>query len=123
MTLQAYPVWVPTRSCRHSARAEWVRCTGRGTRSCDRDVAVKVLPQSLSADPDTLARFEREAQAVVARSHPNILAIHDFGNEGGIAYAVTSTISAPIAGVRPLRSLTAGGSAASAQGELAAAAR
>src|SRR6202521_2734576 len=53
-----------------------------------RDVAVKVLPQSVAADPDTLARFEREALAVAALSHPNILAIHDFGNQDGIAYAV-----------------------------------
>src|SRR5450432_835744 len=53
-----------------------------------RDVAVKVLPQSLSADPDTLARFEREAKAIAALSHQNILAIHDFGNQDGVAYAV-----------------------------------
>ena len=53
-----------------------------------RDVAIKVLPQSLSADPDALARFEREAVAVAALSHPNILAIHDFGNQDGVAYAV-----------------------------------
>ncbi len=54
----------------------------------DRDVAVKVLPQSVAADPDSLARFEREAKAVAALSHQNILAIHDFGNQDGIAYAV-----------------------------------
>src|SRR5450631_2919605 len=54
----------------------------------DRDVAVKVLPQSVAADPDTLARFEREAKAVAALSHPNILAIHDFGTHEGTAYAV-----------------------------------
>jgi serine/threonine protein kinase/tetratricopeptide (TPR) repeat protein len=54
----------------------------------DRDVAVKVLPESLLADADALAWFEREAKAVAALSHPNILAIHDFGREGGIAYAV-----------------------------------
>jgi TolB-like protein/Tfp pilus assembly protein PilF len=57
-------------------------------KKLDRDVAVKVLPQSVAADPDTLARFEREAKAVAALSHPNILAIHDFGNQDGIAYAV-----------------------------------
>ncbi|HLN59346.1 MAG TPA: serine/threonine-protein kinase, partial [Thermoanaerobaculia bacterium] len=54
----------------------------------DRDVAVKVLPQTVAMDPETLARFEREAKAVAALSHPNILAIHDFGNQDGIAYAV-----------------------------------
>jgi serine/threonine protein kinase len=57
-------------------------------KKLDRDVAVKVLPQSVAADPDTLARFEREAKAVAALSHPNILAIHDFGSQDGIAYAV-----------------------------------
>jgi serine/threonine protein kinase len=53
-----------------------------------RDVAVKVLPDALSADRDRVARFEREARAVAALSHPNILAIHDFGRDRGICYAV-----------------------------------
>jgi eukaryotic-like serine/threonine-protein kinase len=55
-----------------------------------RDVAIKVLPQSLAADPDSLARFGREALAVAALSHQNILAIDDFGNDDGVAYAVPS---------------------------------
>jgi len=54
----------------------------------NRDVAIKILPEALAADPAALARFEREAQAVAALSHPNILAIHDFGRQGEIAYAV-----------------------------------
>jgi serine/threonine protein kinase len=54
----------------------------------DRDVAIKVLPPSLAGDPSALARFEREARAVAALSHPHILAIHDFGREGAIVYAV-----------------------------------
>jgi eukaryotic-like serine/threonine-protein kinase len=54
----------------------------------ERDVAIKVLPESLLSDGEALARFEREAKAVAALSHPNILAIHDFGRERGIAYAV-----------------------------------
>jgi eukaryotic-like serine/threonine-protein kinase len=49
----------------------------RDTR-LNRAVAIKVLPDLLARDPDRLARFEREAQAVAALSHPNILAIHDF---------------------------------------------
>ena len=53
-----------------------------------RDVAVKVLPQALSRDPDSLARFEREARAAAALSHPNVLGIHDFDTEGEVAYAV-----------------------------------
>ena len=54
----------------------------------DRDVAVKVLPQSVASDPETLARFEREAKAVAALSHQNILSIFDFGTHDGTAYAV-----------------------------------
>ena len=53
-----------------------------------RDVAIKVLPQSLAADPEALARFEREALAVAALSHSNILSIFDFGTQDGISYAV-----------------------------------
>jgi eukaryotic-like serine/threonine-protein kinase len=53
-----------------------------------RDVAVKVLPAGLADDPDALACLEREARAVAQLSHPNILAIHDFGRQGDTAYAV-----------------------------------
>ncbi len=53
-----------------------------------RDVAVKVLSAETERSPDRLARFEREARAVAALNHPNILALHDIGNEGGIVYAV-----------------------------------
>jgi serine/threonine protein kinase len=57
-----------------------------------RDVAIKVLPERVAADPDALARFEREAKAVAALSHPNILALHDFGRDGAVAYAVTELL-------------------------------
>jgi TolB-like protein/Flp pilus assembly protein TadD len=58
----------------------------------DRDVAIKVLPQHLTADADALARFEREAKAVASLSHPNILAIFDFGTHEGQTYAVTELL-------------------------------
>jgi Tol biopolymer transport system component len=58
----------------------------------DRDVAIKVLPPQLAENALALARFEREAKAVAALSHPNILSIFDFGTEGGVAYAVTELL-------------------------------
>lgn len=57
-----------------------------------REVAIKILPPSLATDPASLARFEREAQAVAALSHPNILSIHDAGQVNGVAYAVTELL-------------------------------
>ena len=53
-----------------------------------REVAIKVVSERLLNDPTALARFEREARAVATLSHPNILAIHDFGSEHGAAFAV-----------------------------------
>ena len=58
----------------------------------DREVAVKVLPSQFASDPDRKARFEREAKAVAALSHPNILSIHDYGIEQGISFAVTELL-------------------------------
>jgi len=58
----------------------------------DRDVAVKVLPERLAADAAALSRFEREAKALAALSHPNVLTILDFGLQDGIAYAVTELL-------------------------------
>jgi tetratricopeptide (TPR) repeat protein len=53
-----------------------------------REVAVKVLPEGLAADREALARFEREARAVAALSHPHLLALHDVGRERGVSFAV-----------------------------------
>src|SRR6059036_2557964 len=63
----------------------------RDTR-LDRDVAIKVLPEHLAKSPEALARFEREAKAVAALSHPNILALYDVGNEQGVSFAVTELL-------------------------------
>ena len=54
----------------------------------ERDVAIKVLPAHLTSSPEALARFEREAKAVAALSHTNILSIFDFGTHAGVSYAV-----------------------------------
>jgi len=51
----------------------------RDTR-LDRDVAVKLLPPMLAANPQFRARFEREAKSVSALNHPHICAIHDVGS-------------------------------------------
>src|SRR5262249_24754708 len=53
-------------------------------RRLGRDVAIKILPSDRLASSDALARFEREARAVAALNHPNILAIHDIGVEGDL---------------------------------------
>ena len=53
-----------------------------------RDVAIKILPPAVSGDPEALGRFEREARAVGALSHPNIVSIHDVGTDAGISYVV-----------------------------------
>ena len=53
-----------------------------------RDVAIKILPGVFTSDPERAARFEREARALAAISHPNICTIHDVGREAGIDYLV-----------------------------------
>ena len=63
----------------------------RDTR-LDRQVAIKVLPTAFAQDADRLTRFEREAKAIAALSHPNILSIFDFGVHDGLAYAVTELL-------------------------------
>src|SRR6185436_4139912 len=57
-----------------------------------RDVAIKLLSPELAADPQALARFEREGRAVAALSHPNIVALYDVGREGDTAYVVTELL-------------------------------
>lgn len=58
----------------------------------NRDVAVKVLSPALASDPAAMARFEREARAVAALSHPNIIALYDIGRDGDTAYVVTELL-------------------------------
>src|SRR5687768_1649589 len=48
----------------------------------ERDVAIKVLPASSSADPDAIARLQSEARAASALNHPSILTIYDIGSVG-----------------------------------------
>src|SRR5262245_54936195 len=57
-----------------------------------RDVAVKVLPEGLSADSDRLQRFEQEARSAAALNHPNILAVYDVGQHDGAPYVVSELL-------------------------------
>src|SRR6266702_3607766 len=57
-----------------------------------REVAIKVLPAGFSADADRLRRFEREALAVSALNHPNILTVHDIGLQEGAPYVVSELL-------------------------------
>ena len=57
-----------------------------------REVAIKVLPQSVSSDADRLRRFEQEALATAALNHPNILAVFDIGTHEGAPYVVSELL-------------------------------
>ena len=54
-----------------------------------RRVAIKILPPDIADHPDRVARFKREARAVSALNHPNILTIHEYGQDAGIHFFVT----------------------------------
>src|SRR5437867_2362585 len=58
----------------------------------ERQVAIKVLPRFLSADPDRLRRFEQEARALGALNHPNILAVFQMGTHEGVPYLVSELL-------------------------------
>ena len=57
-----------------------------------RDVAIKALPGELAGSPERLQRFEREARAVAALNHPNILTVFDIGMHDGAPYVVTELL-------------------------------
>jgi serine/threonine protein kinase/Tfp pilus assembly protein PilF len=70
----------------------------------DREVAIKVLPERLTEDPAALSRFEREAKALAALSHPNVLTILDFGQQDRVAYAVMELLEGETLRARLTRS-------------------
>jgi Tol biopolymer transport system component len=59
----------------------------RDTR-LDRTVAIKVLPEHLSSNPQLRERFDREAKAISSLSHPHICALHDVGHQDGVDFLV-----------------------------------
>jgi TolB-like protein len=58
-----------------------------------RDVALKVLPETLARDSGRLSRFEHEARAAAALNHPNILSLYDLGYHDGAPYLVTELLA------------------------------
>lgn len=84
-----------------AGRYRLVRPLGRGGMAevylghdevLDRDVAVKILLAKLLPDARFLERFRREARAAAALSHPNIVAVHDTGDEGGAPFIVMECV-------------------------------
>ena len=63
----------------------------RDTR-LEREVAIKVLPELVSADPERMQRFEVEAKAAAALNHPNILAVYQMGTYAGVPYLVSELL-------------------------------
>src|SRR5438874_3981386 len=60
-----------------------------------RDVALKILPESLVDDPHRVERFEREAKTLAALNHPNIAHIHGFEDSTGVAALVMELVEGP----------------------------
>jgi serine/threonine protein kinase len=58
----------------------------------DRDVAIKILPQALSADAERLLRFEREAKTLASLNHPNVATVHGFHDAGGVRFLVMELV-------------------------------
>src|ERR1019366_1177735 len=63
----------------------------RDTR-LEREVALKILPELFTLEPDRLRRFEQEARAVAALNHPNILAVFDIGQHNGSPFLVSEPL-------------------------------
>src|SRR5512135_70400 len=72
-----------------------------------RDVALKVLPTEVAGDAGRRRRFEREARAVAALSHPGVLALHDVGEADGRVFIVTELLEGETLRARLQRGLAA----------------
>src|SRR5947199_1841549 len=57
-----------------------------------RDVAIKILPKDMSADPERKQRFQREAKTISSLNHPNICTLHDIGSQDGLDYLVMECV-------------------------------
>ncbi len=76
----------------------------------DRDVALKVLPEAFTSDPDRLARFEREAKVLASLNHPNIGSIYGLEEAEGVRAPVWSRRSTRSTAWRTSHSSTCGAS-------------
>src|SRR5687767_5193215 len=63
--------------------------------SLNRQVALKVLHSDMAADAERLERFRREAQAVAALNHPNIVTIHSVEEAGGVNFITLELVDGP----------------------------
>ncbi|HWB05906.1 MAG TPA: serine/threonine-protein kinase [Verrucomicrobiales bacterium] len=89
------PPMEPEELTPHFPQLEILECLGRGgmgvvykarQKSLNRLVALKLLAPERASDPGFADRFAKEAQALAALSHPNIVSVHDFGMAGGFFY-------------------------------------
>src|SRR5213592_2117458 len=57
-----------------------------------REVAIKILPDEFSRDPDRVSRFQREAQLLASLNHPNIAAIYDLEDTDGFRFLIPELV-------------------------------
>lgn len=94
-TARTVPLLTPRDLAPHFPQLEILECLGRGgmgvvykarQKSLNRLVALKLLAPERADDPQFAARFEKEAHALAALNHPNIVGVHDFGQAGGFYF-------------------------------------
>ena len=81
-----------TKSPPSSAKAAWGEVYRATDTKLKRQVAIKILPPSLAADRDRLARFQREAEVLASLNHPNIAAIYGLEESDGVTALVMELV-------------------------------